>query len=202
MDDTRHASHRRQHRAGRGRGGDAGTGANLHASWPQRPVKLILPLGPGSGVDITARLLADRLAARWGQSVVIENRPGGDGIVAVTAFASGGDDHTLLMSPSSSFTHHPWTQEKMPYNPDDLVPIVRMTNTIVAVAVPSSSINSMVDLVATARAQPGKLNWATITGFFDFMFKGFQRAGLEITACPTATPCRRRRISPRAVSRS
>src|SRR5216684_2536336 len=55
-------------------------------SWPQRPVKLILPLGPGSGADTSARLLADRLAARWGQSVVVENRPGADGVIAITAF--------------------------------------------------------------------------------------------------------------------
>ena len=160
--------------------------ASQAPGWPQRPVKFILPLGPGSGVDITARLLGDRLSARWGQSVVIENRPGGDGVVAVTAFTGAGDDHTLLMSPTSSFTHHPWTQEKMPYDPDDLVPVARMTNTIVAVVVPSSSsINSVADLVATARAQPGKLNWATITGFFDFIFEGFQKkAGLEIARVP------------------
>ncbi|MGZ9112798.1 MAG: hypothetical protein ACXW3X_17455, partial [Rhodoplanes sp.] len=54
--------------------------------WPQRPVKFILPLGPGAGVDVTARLVADRLAKRWDQPVVVENRPGGDGIVAITAF--------------------------------------------------------------------------------------------------------------------
>src|SRR5580700_108010 len=54
--------------------------------WPQRTVKLIVPLGPGSGVDIGARLFADRLTARWGQPVVVENRPGGDGIVAINAF--------------------------------------------------------------------------------------------------------------------
>src|SRR5262249_50550364 len=53
--------------------------AALAQSWPQRTVKFLLPLGPGSGVDIGARLLADRLSARWGQPVVVENRPGGDG---------------------------------------------------------------------------------------------------------------------------
>ena len=54
--------------------------------WPTRAVKLILPLGPGSGVDIGARLIADKLSAKWGQPVVVENRPGGDGIVAISAF--------------------------------------------------------------------------------------------------------------------
>ena len=155
-------------------------------AWPQRPVRFILPLGPGAGVDITARLLGDRLAAKWGQSVVIENRPGGDGVVAVTAFTGAQDDHTLLVSPTSSFTHHPWTHDKLPYDARELVPIARMTNTLVAVVVPASSpINSLAELVAAARAQPGKLNWATITGFFDFVFEGFQKkAKLEIARVP------------------
>ena len=154
--------------------------------WPQRPVKFILPLGAGSGVDITTRLLGDRLAGRWGQSVVIENRPGGDGVVAITSFTGAQDDHALLMSPTSSFTHHPWTHDKLPYDPNDLVPLARVTNTLVAIVVPSSSpIKSLADLVAAARAQPGKLNWATITGFFDFMFEGFQKkANLEIARVP------------------
>jgi tripartite-type tricarboxylate transporter receptor subunit TctC len=155
-------------------------------SWPQRSVKFILPLGPGAGVDITARLLADKLSAKWGQPVVIENRPGGDGVIAVSAFASAKDDHTLLMSPTSSFTHHPWTHDKLPYDPRELTPIARVTNTIVAVVVPASlPINTLGELVATARAQPGKLNWATITGFFDFMFAGFQKkANLDIARVP------------------
>ena len=54
--------------------------------YPQRTVKFILPFGPASGTDITARLVADRLSARWGKPVVIENRPGGDGLVSINAF--------------------------------------------------------------------------------------------------------------------
>jgi hypothetical protein len=76
-------------------------------TWPQRPVKFLLPLGAGSGVDIGARLLADRLSTRWGQPVVVENRPGGDALVAISAFVSAHDDHVLLATPTSSFTAHP-----------------------------------------------------------------------------------------------
>ncbi|MEA2979151.1 MAG: hypothetical protein QOF09_974 [Alphaproteobacteria bacterium] len=155
-------------------------------NWPTRTVRLILPLGPGSGVDIGARLIADKLAARWGQPVVVENRPGGDGIVAISAFTGAKDDHVLLMSPTSSFTAHPYLHDKLPYDPRDLAPIARVSNTLVAVAVPSSSdIKTVKDLVDTARANPGKLNWATITGMFDFVFAGFQKKmGIEIAKVP------------------
>ena len=64
-------------------------------AWPQRPVRFILPLGPGAGVDIASRMLAERLSAKWGQSVVIENKPGGDGILGISAFIGARDDHVL-----------------------------------------------------------------------------------------------------------
>ena len=155
-------------------------------TWPQRTVKFILPLGPGAGVDISARLFADRLSKRWGQPVVVENRPGGDGIVAITAFISARDDHTFLVTPSSAFTAHPFLHEKLPYDPRDLSPVARISNTIVAVAVPTSlPVNSVAELVAMARAQPGKLNWATITGMFDFVFSGFlKKNSLDIAKVP------------------
>src|ERR1700731_1456099 len=107
-------------------------------TWPQRNVRFIVPLGPGSGADITARLLADRLAARWGKAVVVENRPGGDGIVGTGAFVSARDDHTLLFTPAATFTAHPFLHDKLPYEPADLVPIARVTNTMVAIVAPSA----------------------------------------------------------------
>jgi tripartite-type tricarboxylate transporter receptor subunit TctC len=160
--------------------------ANAQPVWPQRPVKIVVPLGPGSGGDITARLLTDRLAQRWGQSVVVENRPGGDGVVALSSFVGAADDHMLLLAPTSSFTHHPWMHDKMPYDAKELVPIARITNPLVAVVVPGSSPhNSLKELIADIKANPGKLNWATLTGFFDFMFEGFQKKeGLVIAKVP------------------
>src|SRR6185295_3213207 len=76
-------------------------------SWPTRTVKFIVPFGPGAGADIGGRLFAEKLTARWGHPVVIENRPGGDSIVAIQAFLAANDDHTLLFSPSGNFTVHP-----------------------------------------------------------------------------------------------
>ena len=106
--------------------------------WPTRPVRFILTLGAGSGTDIGARLLADRLAPALGQPVIVENRPGGDGIVAINAFVTAHDDHVLLFAPSSSFTAHPFLHDNLPYKPSDLVPITRVSNTLIAISVPAS----------------------------------------------------------------
>ena len=69
-------------------------------AWPQRPVKFIVGLGPGSAQDIAARLFGDQLSKRWGQPVVIENKPGADGIIAINAFVGAHDAHTLLFAAS------------------------------------------------------------------------------------------------------
>jgi tripartite-type tricarboxylate transporter receptor subunit TctC len=159
-------------------------------SWPQRPVKFLVTLGPGSGVDIGTRLLGERLSARWGQPVVVENRPGGDGIVAITSFLGAHDDHVLLAAPTSSFTAHPYLHENLPYKQSDLVPIARVSNTIITISVPVSlKLASFADVVAMARAQPGTLNWAGVTGALDFTFAGFLQAkGLNMSKVPYRNP--------------
>jgi tripartite-type tricarboxylate transporter receptor subunit TctC len=143
-------------------------------SWPQRPVRFIIPLGPGSGVDITARLLADKLAVKWGQPVVVENRPGGDAFLAITAVLSARDDHVLLFAPASTFTAHPLLHDKLPYNPKDLTPIARVTNTLIALGVPADlNVSTVKELVAKIKAEPGKLNYASVTGANDLLFAAF-----------------------------
>jgi len=159
-------------------------------AWPNRPVRFIVTLGPGSGVDIGARLFADKLSARWGQPVVVENRPGGDGMLAITSFLGAHDDHTLLVSPVSSFTAHPYFHDKLPYDPKDLIPIARISKTVVAVSVPTSlNVNSLKELEALARAKPGQLNWTTATGFTDFVFAGYlHTVGLNMAKVPYKNP--------------
>src|SRR5438128_12438906 len=137
-------------------------------SWPTRAVKFLLPLGPGAGVDIGSRLFADRLSAKWGQPVVVENRPGGDGVVAISTFVNANDDHVLLMTPTSSFTAHPYLHDNLPYKPADLLPIARVSNTLISIGVPAPlEVASLEQLVALARAQPGKRNWPGVTGARD-----------------------------------
>ncbi len=159
-------------------------------TWPQRPVKFILPLGAGSGADIGARLVAEKLAARWGQPVVVENRPGGDGIVAITTFVNAHDDHVLFFGPSSSFIAHPYMYDKLSYDPHDLSPVARVTSTLIAITAPSSlNVNSLKELFAMARAQPGKLNWASITGATDLILRSYiKKAGLDMVRVPYRNP--------------
>jgi tripartite-type tricarboxylate transporter receptor subunit TctC len=168
----------------------AGAGTLAPASaqnYPQRIVRFILPFGPASGVDITARLLGDRLAARWGKPVVVENRPGGDGLVAINAFISANDDHTLLFVPASTFTAHPYTHDKLPYDSErDLLPIANVTVIVIALAAPESlKIASLADFVALARAKPGTLSVAAAAGNSDFIMAGFLKTmNLEVAKAP------------------
>jgi tripartite-type tricarboxylate transporter receptor subunit TctC len=121
---------------------------------------------------------------------VIENRPGGDAVVAVTAVISANDDHVLLASPTSALTAHPYVLQQMPYQDSDLLPIARGWNTVIVIAVPTSmDVKTLRDLVAATRANPGKLNWAGTTGAIDFLFAGFlKKNNLEMARVPYRNP--------------
>lgn len=155
-------------------------------SWPQRPVRFIVGLGPGSAQDIAARLFGDQLSKRWGQPVVVENKPGADGIVAINAFTGAHDPHTLLFAASGTFTAHPTQYAKLPYDPSDLVPLARVSSTIIAVAVPTAlNVNSLDELVALARKEPGQLNLVPTPGTTEITFDNFLKtAGVTMTKIP------------------
>jgi tripartite-type tricarboxylate transporter receptor subunit TctC len=161
-------------------------GAQAQQTYPTRTVKLILPFGAASATDITARLFADRLTARWGKPVVVENRPGGDGLVSLKAFVDAHDDHTLFFGPAGAFLVHLYDQDAPPYDTSDIVPIVGIYVTVLAISVPASlNINTIGELVTLARAQPGKLNAAAATGNSDFLIFGFiKNMGLQIVKVP------------------
>jgi tripartite-type tricarboxylate transporter receptor subunit TctC len=156
-------------------------------NYPQRAVRLILPFGPAAGTDITARMLAERLAMRWGKPVVVDNRPGGDGMVAINAFTGANDDHTLLLGPTSTFTAHPYTHDKLPYDPErDLLPIATVTVIVIALSAPASlNVDSLADFVAVARARPGTLNVAAASGNSDLILTAFlKQMNLQVAKVP------------------
>jgi tripartite-type tricarboxylate transporter receptor subunit TctC len=156
-------------------------------TYPQRAVRLILPFGPAAGTDISARMLAERLAMRWGKPVVVENRPGGDGMVAINAFTGANDDHTLLLGPTSTFTAHPYTHDKLPYDPErDLLPIATVTVIVIALSAPASlNVDSLTDFVAMARARPGTLNVAAASGNSDLILTAFlKQMNLQVAKVP------------------
>ena len=155
-------------------------------SWPTRAVKFIVPFGPGAGADIGARLFAERLSKIWNQPVVIENRPGGNSIVAITAFLSANDDHTFLFGPSGNFTVHPFIYSKLSYDPKALNPIVRASNTILAVAVKHDApYNTMKEFTEAARANSGKFSSGLVQGITEFTFWGYtHNEKLNVTQVP------------------
>lgn len=168
----------------------ASIGPSAAQNWPQRTVKFVVTLGAGSGVDIGTRLMADRLSKHWGQPVVVENRPGGDALVAVNAVIGADDDHILLATPTSALTAHPYVLEKMPYKDSDLAPIARGWNVVIVIAVPTPlEVKSLQDLVDMARAKPDQLNWAGTTGAIDFLFAGFlKKRNLQMARVPYRNP--------------
>ena len=145
--------------------------------WPQKSVRFIVPTGAGSPVDVSARLFAEQLGKRWRQSVVVENRPGADGLTAVAAFASNRDDHTLLYSFAAPVSVFPALHEKLPYDPSrDLVPISWTVDNFVAVAANTSlNLNSLKDLAFQSRSKPGSLNYNASAGALPYVFADFLR---------------------------
>src|SRR3954468_13597258 len=119
------------------------------ADWPHRTIRIIAPVPAGSGTDFSARLFAERLSQRWGQPVIVENRPGADGVIGVSAFLGTDDDHTLLFSISAVITVHPITHEKLSYDPvRELVPIAPASDIVLAIAASEkSSIRSLHGLI-------------------------------------------------------
>src|SRR5437899_7528153 len=146
--------------------------------WPQKTVRFIVPLPPGSGMDLAARLLAERLTEKWGQPVVVENRQGADGIPAVNAFLGARDNHTLLLSFAGVITMNPLLHEKLPYDPaTDLVPIVPVIDNFLALSASASlHAETLADFVKIVRAQPGKLNWAATPGLPYYIILALKRS--------------------------
>jgi tripartite-type tricarboxylate transporter receptor subunit TctC len=131
-------------------------------SWPQRPVKFIVPFPPGGATDISARLLGEKLTQMWGQQVVIENRGGaGGGVGAAEAARATPDGYTLFFPSGSVVTANQHIYARMNYNPEkDFVPVTNVVSGPQVLTVPASSpFKSVKELIDHGRANPGKLTF-------------------------------------------
>jgi tripartite-type tricarboxylate transporter receptor subunit TctC len=132
-------------------------------TWPDKPVKFVLSQPPGSGPDNVARLLGDRLAKPLGQAIVIDNKPGGQNIIGAQAAArSAPDGYTFYFATTAALVTNKHLFKTMPYDPEkDFVPVAFVAKSPFAVLVKADSpINSIQDLVARSKAEPGKLSLA------------------------------------------
>lgn len=131
-------------------------------SWPQKPVRFIVPFPPGGATDISARLLGQELQDMWGQTVVIENRGGaGGGVGAAEAARAAADGYTLFFPSGSVVTANQHIYAKMPYDPEkDFVPVTKVVSGPQVLVVPAASpYKSVAELIAAAKANPGKLTF-------------------------------------------
>jgi len=136
--------------------------ALAQSGWPARPLRLVVPFPPGGLIDNMARLIGPRLAQALGQPVVVDNKPGAGGNIGAAEVARAtADGYTLLMA-SPPLTISPALYKSLPYQPSQIAPIAllgRVPN--VLLVNPASGIASVADLTARAKAQPGKLNYAS-----------------------------------------
>ena len=133
-------------------------------TYPSRVVRLVIPYGPGGPTDVVGRILAQKLSESLGQQVVVENRLGAGGIVGTESVArSAPDGYTVMFSASGAMVITPHLNSKLPYDPfRDFAPIaLGATSPTVLMVGPNSSIHSVKDLIAQAKANPGKLNYST-----------------------------------------
>ncbi|HUI94917.1 MAG TPA: tripartite tricarboxylate transporter substrate binding protein [Xanthobacteraceae bacterium] len=158
--------------------------------FPNRPVRIVVPQATGAGIDLQARVLAQKLGALWGQPVVVENRPGANAIIGTGFVAkSPPDGYTLVYAPITAVTTNAFIYKSLPYDPlRDFAPITQtVVNPMGALANPASGIKSIQDLVARARAKPGDLNYGSfgignLTHLMGVMLSS--AAGIKMTHVP------------------
>ncbi|MGH6740031.1 MAG: Bug family tripartite tricarboxylate transporter substrate binding protein, partial [Bradyrhizobium sp.] len=168
----------------------AATGPTLADDYPSHPIRLIVPFAAGGAADSVARIVGKRVGDALGQTVVVEDRGGGGGIIGTEVVKnSDADGYTLLLGQSGPISINPGIYPKLPYNPEkDFVPISMTTSyPYILVVNPSLGVKTVGDLVALARSKPGQLNYGTagvgasnhlLTELFD------SKAGIKMTHIP------------------
>lgn len=156
--------------------------------WPERPVKWVLSQPPGSGPDNVARILSDRLAAGWGQAIVIDNKPGGQNTIGAQAAArSPADGYTFYFATTAALVTNPLLFKQLPYDPQkDFVPVAFVARSPFGVLVTGDSpVKTIDDLVARSKAQSGKTTLGnegprTFSGMIARLFNARTQAGANL----------------------
>ncbi len=138
--------------------------ASAQQPYPNKPVRLIVPYPPGGGTSIVAHLLGQRLAERWGQSLVVDNRGGGGGIIGTTAMLQAPPDGYTLLMASATHVINPLLLQ-VPYDPiKDFTPVTTLySSELLLVVNPALPAGNLQEFIALARSQPGKLNYGVIS---------------------------------------
>lgn len=134
------------------------------AAYPSKPIRLIVPFPPGGSVDPTARLLASKAGPRLGQQMIVDNRPGGNGVIGMETVARAAPDgYTLLLGTPTGIVTGPLINKALPYHPiTDFEPVTQIVSNAFVFVVPSSlPVKSMKDLIDLAKRQPGYLNFGS-----------------------------------------
>jgi len=132
-------------------------------NWPTQPIKLIVPSTTGSGLDIVTRLIASRMAPEMGTSIVVDNRPGANGIMGAQAAARATDGHTFLMTSPATMAINQHVYKNMPYDAlKDFVPVTQTTSIAFLLVVDANSpYKTLNDLIAAAKAKPGEVKFGS-----------------------------------------
>jgi tripartite-type tricarboxylate transporter receptor subunit TctC len=168
----------------------AATPAEPAPAWPRRAVRLVLPADGGRG-DAMARTLAVALMRRWRQPVIVEYRPGGDGMACVESFLAAHDDHVLLLNPTGLWTTLHLRNDSPSFDPThDLVPLAPVAQDIVALAVaPNLGLTTLGQVVEAARRNPRRFTLASAAYGPDLAFSAFLKAaGIELGPTPHRHP--------------
>jgi tripartite-type tricarboxylate transporter receptor subunit TctC len=130
--------------------------------WPVRPIRVIVPLTPGSATDVLARVVSEQLSAQLGQPIFVENRPGAGNTIGMSAVAKADPDGYTLLINSSTHTVTPATRATLGFEMNELAAIVPLANMpVVMVVNPSKGYKTLADFVAAAQAKPGSVNYAS-----------------------------------------
>jgi tripartite-type tricarboxylate transporter receptor subunit TctC len=142
----------------------AAAAVSMAADYPNRPVRIVVPQPAGGGVDIYTRIISVKLTETWGQQVIVDNRPGANGIIAMEqVIKAKPDGYTLIAAFTSVLTINPHVYKSLPYDTfRDLAPVVQtVTNTMVLVVHPNLPARSVKELVALGRSRPGELSYGS-----------------------------------------